>query len=70
MVLNVHPHRLKASSTTTGTLRATLVPYEEDSENYEDAIDTLDEYAWSYPVSGELRVSGIEVVYRRLGPRV
>lgn len=39
-----------------GTLRATRVPYDEDDPQYEEAVDTLNEYAGSYPVSGELRV--------------
>ena len=40
----------------TGTLRAARVPYDEDDPQYEEAVDTLNEYARSYPVSGELRV--------------
>ena len=40
----------------TGTLRATRVPYDRDSVEYDVAMDTLDEHAGCYPVSGELRV--------------
>ena len=63
---NEHSHRLKASSSMKGTLRATLVPYEEGSDNYDEAVGMLDEYAWSYPVSGELRVSAGWNLRRRL----
>lgn len=41
----------------TGTLRATRVPYDRNSAEYDEAMDTLDEHAGCYPVSGELRVS-------------
>lgn len=44
----------------TGTLRATRVPYDEDDTLYEEAVDTLNEYAWSYPVRGKIRVRRIE----------
>lgn len=51
--------RLKSTKTITGTLRATRVPYDEDDQLYEEAVDTLNEYAWSYPVGAELRVRGV-----------
>lgn len=40
----------------TGTLGATRVPYSSDSDEYDEAVDKLDEHAGSYPIRGELRV--------------
>lgn len=40
----------------TGTLRATRVPYSSDSDEFDKAVDTLDEHAGCYPIRGELRV--------------
>ncbi len=44
----------------TGTLRATRVPYDRNSAEYDEAMVTLDEHAGCYPVSGELRVRAHE----------
>lgn len=41
----------------TGTLRATRVPYESDSAEYDEAMGVLDEHAGCYPIKGELQVS-------------
>ena len=40
----------------TGSIRATRVPYSSDSDEYDKAVDTLDEHAGCYPIRGELRV--------------
>lgn len=40
----------------TGSIRATRVPYSSDSDEYDKAMDTLDEHAGCYPIRGELRV--------------
>lgn len=40
----------------TGTLRATRIPYSSDSEEFDAAMDALDEHAGCYPIRGELRV--------------
>lgn len=52
----IAPHRLKAKSPMTGTLRAARVPYSSDSAEYDEAMDALDEHAGCYPIRGELRV--------------
>lgn len=41
----------------TGTLRATLVPYDEDHALHAAAVETLDNHSTSYPISGEVLVS-------------
>lgn len=41
----------------TGTLRATLVPYEEEHALHDAAVATLDKHSGSYPIKGEIYVS-------------
>ncbi|CBN76107.1 Endo-1,3-beta-glucanase, family GH81 [Ectocarpus siliculosus] len=49
------PSSLRAKSPMTGTLRATRVPYESDSAEYDEAMGALDEHAGCYPIKGELQ---------------
>eukprot|EP00752_Nemacystus_decipiens_P007462 g6667.t1 len=49
------PSKLQAKSPMTGYLRATRVPVSSDSDEYDEAVGTLDEHAGCYPIRGELR---------------
>lgn len=49
--------RLKATSAMTGTIRAARVPYDDDTDEYDEAVALLDQHAGCYPTKAELRVS-------------
>lgn len=44
------------NTTMTGTLRATLVPYDHDHALHEATVSALDEHSGSYAISGEIWV--------------
>lgn len=50
----------------TGTLRATRVPHDGDSAEYDEAMITLDEHAGCYPITGDLRVREWAVLHRMI----
>eukprot|EP00904_Undaria_pinnatifida_P011661 jgi/Undpi1/7625/HiC_scaffold_23.g10098.m1 len=47
------PNKLRANVTFNCTLRAALVPYDEDNTLFAEAVTLLDAHAGSYPIKGE-----------------